>query len=198
MMKPTETLPSNYLLYRSIDLSKEKTLLIGLNIAGVLLFPFIGWLFFAIARIIVQNKDPLPIGSFTGICLLDVFLILVVAGGFVILHESIHGLFFWFYTGQKPAFGFKGAYAYAAQPGWYFPRNHYLWIGLSPFLVITLLGFLLIPMLPPSSIYLVLFGMIFNAVGSVGDFYVVGWLLLQSPKCYINDHGDSMNVYRPQ
>ncbi len=92
-------------------------------------------------------------------------------------------------------FGFKGAYAYAAAPGWFIPRNPYLWIGLSPLVVLSLTGFVLITVLPVNWLLPIMIGLIFNAVGSVGDLYVVFWLFLKPATVYIQDQGDAINIY---
>jgi hypothetical protein len=62
-------------------------------------------------------------------------------------------------------------------PGWYFPRNQYILIGISPLIVITLIGILLLVILPISTLNLVLIGLVLNASGAVGDLFVVVWLL---------------------
>lgn len=197
-LNPTTQLPSQYHLHRTIDLSKDIRLLIALNVFGlVLLFPF-GWLFVAIAAFFrpmnrVQDVNPF---SFSFIAHLIVIIIVIVF--FVILHEVVHGIFFWATTRSKPNFGFKGAYAFAAAPGWFIPRNLYLWIGISPLLVISMLGVLLIAVLPANLLFPTIIGLIFNAVGSVGDLYVVAWLFLRPSTDLIEDQGDKISVYSKQ
>jgi hypothetical protein len=115
----------------------------------------------------------------------------------ILLHEVIHGLFFWLYTHQRPIFAFKGAYAYAAAPDWYLPRNKYVVVGLSPLILISLAGLLLLTIAPLSFFPSILIAMIFNAAGAVGDLIVVGWLLLQQPDSLVRDYGDMFTVYQP-
>ncbi|MCZ7554084.1 MAG: hypothetical protein B6D39_00255 [Anaerolineae bacterium UTCFX2] len=192
---PTTQLPTSHSLLRAIDFSKDRRLLIGLNIIGlILLFPF-GWLFTRIASILrpATLAQGVNIVSFSAIAYLIIIITIIVI--FIILHEVVHGIFFWIITGSKPVFGFKGAYAYAAAPGWFIPRNPYLWIGLSPLVVLSLTGFVLITVLPVNWLLPIMIGLIFNAVGSVGDLYVVFWLFLKPATVYIQDQGDAINIY---
>src|SRR6266699_209791 len=66
----------------------------------------------------------------------------------LILHELTHGLFFWLFTKSRPAFGFKGWYAYAAAPGWYLPRAQFLVVVGAPLTLLSLLGEALLLLVP--------------------------------------------------
>jgi hypothetical protein len=114
-----------------------------------------------------------------------------------VLHELIHGLFFWLFTRTRPAFGFKGAYAYAAAPGWYIPRSQYIIVGLAPLVLITLGGFALLVVVPAWLIPALLFVVVMNGAGAVGDIAVVGWLLVQPRATLVHDLGDAVAIYRP-
>jgi hypothetical protein len=114
------------------------------------------------------------------------------------LHELIHGAFFWIFTGARPIFGLRLAYAYAAAPDWYIPRNAFLMIGLAPLVLISLGGAALLPAMPPSLLPIWWLALTANASGAVGDLYIVGWLLSKSAHLYINDCGDRMSVYAPR
>jgi hypothetical protein len=113
----------------------------------------------------------------------------------LLIHEAIHVFFFWFFSKQKPVVGFKGAYAYAAMPGWYFPRNQYLIIGISPLLLITLFGMLLLLVAPTSMIDLVLIALIINTSGAIGDLFVVIWLLTKPTTTYALDEIDTIEFF---
>lgn len=194
-LTPTTQLPVSYALHRTIDLSKDKRLMIGLNIFGlVMLFPF-GWLFSAIAASLrpMNQAQDVNLSTYSAITYLVVIISVIVL--FVVLHEVVHGIFFWVITGSRPNFGFKGAYAFAAAPEWFVPRNPYLWIGLSPLLVISLAGVGLIAVVPAKLLFPIIAGLIFNAVGSVGDLYVVFWLFRRPPTDLIQDQGDKISVY---
>ena len=65
--------------------------------------------------------------------------------GNLVVHELIHGLFFWLFTGSAPRYGLGLSYAYAAAPDWYIPRRKYQVTGLAPVVIIGL-GCLLLMM----------------------------------------------------
>jgi hypothetical protein len=113
------------------------------------------------------------------------------------LHEGIHAFFFWIFSKHMPLVGFKGAYAYAAMPGWYFPRNQYLMIGIAPLILITIIGILFLAILPVSSLNLVLVALIINTSGAVGDLFVVIWLLNKPVETLALDQIDSIEFFVP-
>lgn len=121
------------------------------------------------------------------------FTIILVLG----LHQGIHALFFRIFSGQKPLVGFKGAYAYAAMPGWYFPRNQYLVIGIAPLILITLIGMLFLAVLPISSPNLVLVALVITTSGAVGDLFVVIWSLTKPAETLAHDKIDAIEFYVP-
>lgn len=191
-----QTLPNDYTLLRDIDLSKDTSLMLKLNLVGLALFLGCLWLFAWLAAWL--RPDLGGPTSFGGkIDLPGLAAILLAFGLILIVHEGVHGLFFWLFTGSRPVFGLKAAYAYAAAPGWYIPRNRYLWVGLAPLIVISLAGLLILPRLPSGWLLAWLLALATNASGAIGDLYVVGWLLGQSPDVLVNDHGDGMRVYAP-
>ena len=96
-----------------------------------------------------------------------------------------------------PKFGFKGLYAYAAAPGWYFPRGQYLVIGLSPLVVLSVLGVLLMPIVPANLMLSLIAFVVMNATGAVGDIAVCTWLLFKPANLYTTDIGDIIDIYVP-
>lgn len=191
-----QTLPNDYRLIRDIDLSKDHLLMIKLNLIGLALFLGFAWLFAWLAGLI--RPDLAGPRLWSGKIDLPALIGIGLAFGLIlILHEGVHGLFFWLFTGSRPVFGLKATYAYAAAPGWYLPRNRYLWVGLSPLVVISAAGLLLLPFLSAQWLLAWLLALTTNASGAIGDLYVVGWLLGQSRQVLVNDHGDGMRVYGP-
>lgn len=199
-MKPTQSLPGNYHPAGVIDLSKSLRLAVVLNIAaiplaalsGILFFHALGWL-----RPVESNRYLSLSISSLGEGLL--FLVSVIGGAFlmIVLHEAVHGFFFWLFSHSRPVFGFRGAYAYAAAPGWYFPRGKYLWIGLSPLVVLSLAGVALMTFIPPTLFLILLYILILNFSGAIGDLLVCGWLLLKPVGTLVLDHGDSVAFFIP-
>lgn len=197
-MKATQVLPANYHPSGKFDLKNLKLIII-LNLIGLILLFFSIWFFGWIANQLRTGSDisfsieisSIPIALLAlGKLLLTIILVLV-------LHEGIHAFFFWTFSGQKPFIGFKGFYAFAAMPGWYFPRNQYLVIGISPLILISLIGIIFLAILPISSLNLVLVALVLNTSGAVGDLFVVIWLLTKPLETLALDMIDSIEFYVP-
>ncbi len=208
-MQPITTLPANYVHLAKLDLSENKRLLIGINIVGLLLLFVLGWLFLhafvwlrPAAAVFLSLRGAVEAERGEGVAL-TLLLAWFIGGAIalvlvVVVHEAVHGLFFWLFTGRRPGFGLKGAYAYAAAPaGVYVPRNRYLVVGLAPLVLITLVGLLLVTVMPPVMLPALLVFVTFNAAGSVGDLLVSGWLLTFPPTVLAQDAGDVMTLYGP-
>ncbi len=195
MSSPTKTLPASFQLRQSIDLSRSPKLVIWLNIAALAFFILFGY---AYLRFLAWLRPAVNLSFQSANWLIGLLALLVVYIGVILLHELIHGLFFWIITAEKPRFGFRGAYAFAAAPDWYLPRDPYLVVGLAPLVVITLLGLLLIPITPDGGLILLGFAITVNASGAIGDLAVVLWLLFKNPAgILVRDHGDAVDIYYP-
>jgi hypothetical protein len=199
-MKPTQNLPENYVVAATLDLSQSRALLLILNLAGLVVLIFSGWLFWK--AILWLRPQDLAGMSLEVNGLLDMVKVLVTAlaltAFMVLLHEGVHGLFFWLFSGARPVFAFRGAYAYAALPGWFIPRKQYLVIGLSPLVIISLLGVALLAVAPPAWFLSIWFVLSFNAGGAVGDLLVMAMLLRQPADCLAYDYGDAFALYAPK
>ena len=195
-MQATKILSPDYKHLRSFDLKRDRSLLIKLNLAGLFLLLPVGWLFLSLGTLLNPQTSPVSsIRSPTSSLPFQILAYLCAAFLAIILHELIHGIFFWIVTRTPPKFGFKGAYAFAAAPEWYIARDPYLWIGISPLIVISLAGILVIPALQPWILPAWLFMLIVNATGAVGDVYVVSWLIRKPKNLLIQDSGDLIIVY---
>lgn len=167
--------------------------MLALNLLGLLLLPLFGWFFFLIISALRPelNDSTLQPTSFS----LDLVSILIALILVIVLHELAHGLFFWLFTKERPKFGFKLVYAYAAAPGWYFPRSQFIIIGLAPLVLISLGGLLLIAVLPLHWMPALYIAIVLNAAGAVGDLAVVAWLLNRPAHTYVQDEGPRMTLY---
>jgi hypothetical protein len=195
-MKSTKCLPDNYRQDSILDLSKNKRLVVGLNVLGTILLLIFGaillWLV-SVLRYAAAHRElfgHFSLGLFLGVVGVSVLS--------VILHELIHGALFWHYTGEKAKFGFKGLYAYAAAPEWFIPRQKHVIIALGPLIGITTIGLLLLLIVPIETLPFLFFPIIVNLAGSIGDVVIVGWLLTKPPTAYVNDYGDGVSVYVSQ
>lgn len=199
-MQAVQTLPPNYRPAKSFDL-KSTPRLLALNVLGLVMLFISIWLFSNFV-IWVRPADAVlnlefAITSSKQI-LYNVGGLLLLSLLMVVLHEGLHGLSFWYFTRQMPRFAFKGAYAYAAAPGWYIPRNAYLITGLAPLVGITLIGLLVLAFAPAGLILPTLALMCFNASGAGGDLWVVVNLLRVPVASYALDDGDSAVLFVPE
>lgn len=197
-MKPTRILPDGYRLLGSLDLSKNIRALIIMNIIGTLLFFLFGWLFFGfVSKVrpgIAVIAPVIEIGSWVD--LISILATLLLAQGImIVLHEGVHGFFFWLFTRDRPIYAFKGFYAYAAMPDWFIPRDPYLVTCLGPLVGITLLGLLSLAIAPAAWLLIIIFIMTLNAAGATGDMAIAGWLLTTPSSSYAQDHGDAFSIY---
>lgn len=194
-MKPTKTLPPQYQHKGILDLSNNRRLALVLNVSGLLLF-LLAALFFIQAAVFLRQDNGMNITFDSGfsllLALLACLLVLLLT---IVVHEAIHGLIFWLLTKEKPTFGFKGFYAYAAVPDWYLPRSPFFVAALGPLVLVTAVGLLLVPVVPQTMLPFLLSWLVFNTAGSVGDVAVVIWLLRQPHATYVNDFGDGIAIY---
>ena len=198
MISSSQTLPDGYIQTVEINLAKNKGLAVLLNIVGL----FISILTFALLVWFTSFVRP---GSFTVLIGFRVdlstigqlvALILFVTLS-LIVHELIHGFFFWFFTHSRPVYALHLAYAYAAAPGWYIPACLYWIIGLAPLVLIDAVGILLSILSPASWTLIIVFLVAFNTGGAVGDLWIAFHLFQVSPNCLVNDVGDGVTFYEP-
>jgi hypothetical protein len=194
-MNPTKTLPESHSLAWAVDMKKDTRLNILLQLAGMGWFFIFGWLLWLVAR--AMRPDFMP-GSLFGQALSSLAAVLLMLLLVLTLHELVHGAFFLLFTGERPKFGIGLGCAYAAAPDWYFPKGQYLMIGLAPLVLLTVLGLLLIAMIPAGWLGLVFLAVVFNAGGAVGDIYICIRIGVESENIWIKDKGDGFEVYRQQ
>jgi hypothetical protein len=190
------SLPEGYRKTGEFDIKKDMRLLVKLNVAGFGLFVL------AIILLTIYNNFFHPSGgaagfefSSVGAVLGGIGLLLLDVGLMLVLHEAVHGIFFWLFTSRPPKVGIGMGYAFAAAPGWYLPRGRYLVIGLGPVVLLTLTGLALVPFASGDFLFLLNTFIVRNFSGAVGDLWVVGWLLRRSPAALIQDFGDRIEVY---
>jgi hypothetical protein len=197
-MKATQVLPPNYHLSGKFDLKNARQV-ISMNLVGFVLLILSIW-FFGWLAIRMRGTSAISFSfEFSSISssLFSVGKLILVIFLVLVLHEAIHAIYFWFFSRHKPLVGFKGFYAYASMPGWYFPRNQYLLIGIAPLVIISLLGIICLAILPIASIYLVLVALVMNTSGAVGDIFVVLWLFTKPQSTMALDKIDSIEFYVP-
>lgn len=193
-MNPTQTLPETHSLAWEVNLKKNMRLNVLLQVAGIfwvgLVIVFLWWAF-SLLRPAVGSQLPLSGDIFA--LLVGFALVLVVS---ISLHELAHGAFFWWFAKHPPQFGLGPGYAYAAMPGWYFPKRQYLVVGLAPLVGLTALGLVFVPFLPDSLLAPFFWGMVLNAGGAIGDIYICLRIAREAQDVWVKDLGDGFEVYR--
>lgn len=201
-MHASQTLPERYREAGTLDIARDRNLVIILNIAGLILVALSGWLFFQAIIRFRPDDAARGLSRVTIHNLIDlaglIFWILLLTVVHVILHEAVHGLFFWIFTGARPRFAFRWTYAYAAAPGWFIPRNAFLVTTLAPLILISLGGLAMVPIFPPAGLLATWYILTMNAGGSVGDLLVAVWILRHTRHCRIQDRGDAVTLYLPE
>jgi hypothetical protein len=197
-MRATKVLPSNYYLLKTLDLSRPRVIL-WLNLAALPLLFIFGWLFGLMIFLLPSISTP-PKGllnyltSFPGWGLLAFPLSIILM---LVLHELIHGGFFWLFTHERPRFALKSGYAFAAAPEWFLPAAQYILVGLSPLLIISIVSSLLAWIVSSTITPYLLFIATFNAAGSLGDMIVVAWVVKQPKTILVKDEGDIFSSFAP-
>jgi hypothetical protein len=197
-----DSLPENTALVYSFSLN-DRRVIWGLQVAGLFLTLLFACFFLGgmvALRPNLELGDPYEVLNAIAYKYGPLrFLISALAGVAVsiLLHELVHGAFFWFFTRHRPAFGLRIGYAFAGAPGWYLPRRQHLVVGLAPLVLLSLLGLLLLAALPAGLLAAVLFGGVANAAGAVGDLWVVFLELRERREILVEDLGDRINFYAP-
>ncbi len=195
-LSSTRTLPPLYASIWALDLTKSPRAALALNLVSLPLFALFTCVFGLISSIFHPGMlTSLPAVLFSSHSTFVLLSFLLAVLGIMILHEAIHGAFFWIYTHARPVFGMRILFAYAGAPEWYIPRDKYSVIGLAPFTLISLAGLIAIPFLPLVTAQFILLTITVNAAGAVGDLYVVAKILRQSPTILIQDTGAGFTVF---
>lgn len=194
-MKPTQNLPENFALSWNLDLKHNTRLNIILQVIGLAWMVLAGWL---LTLWVLWMHPDLKDAFKTGISvnLLSVLVLVVVTVAVLLLHELVHGLFFWLFARRRPEFGLGPGYAFAAMPDWFFPKQQYLVIGLAPLVLLTGLGLAASAVVPHAWLAALLGGMVINAGGAIGDIYICWRIACDAPEVWIKDMGDGFQLYR--
>jgi hypothetical protein len=191
MNTSTQTLPTGYVQSAEINMKKDKRLMILLNIGAFIVFFLMFYLlsgFTALVRPdITSFSETITIEKMLGALGLTVFVL--------IIHEIIHGLFFWIFSHGRPVFALRPLYAYAGAPTWFFPKPQYAITALGPLVIIGAVGLLLLLLAPISWTLMTVFLVALNTGGAVGDIFVFIRLLKCSPTSFTNDTGEVVTFF---
>ncbi len=189
-MKSQATLPVGYKEILSVDLQKDKRLMLAVNGAAIAIAAIM-----AVIGIMIRPIS-LSLGS-EGLNRLMISLVIISVGTvvYMVLHEAVHDIFMRCFSEVKPHFGFTGIYAYAGSDA-YYGKLPYIIIALAP-VVIWGIVLLVLNIFIPAFFWPIYFIQITNISGAAGDFYVTLKFMKLPADILVRDTGVSMTVYAP-
>ncbi len=191
MITSTQTLPAGYVQSAEINLKKDKRLIILLNIVAFFIFILMFYLlsgFTALVRPDIKNFSA-TITIWNMLSLLGLTVLMLI------IHEGIHGVFFWIFSRSMPVFALRPLYAYAGAPAWFFPKRQYAITTLGPLVGIGAAGLLLLLLAPINWAIMTVFLVALNTGGAMGDLFVFIRLLKCAPTSFANDTGDIVTFF---
>ncbi len=208
-MKVNTSLPSNFSKYTIIEPTKNPKFVIGAIVIGSASLLLFGWLLVLFTNFLrpaaldrLRLGDLMrstPTGTFLDIPFALFRDLIIALATVLIIHELVHGLFYWLLSRKRPKFGLQGLFPYAAAPiGVYFPRNQFLTIGLAPLVLLTTVGLLLIAIAPTPLVPFLLLFVAFNAAGAAGDLIMVIRLMAFSSDTMMEDNEAGVTIYGPK
>lgn len=180
-------LPSNYELYKIIDLEKNRKYFWLINLLSLAIGLAMFFLGLAIAPVDLRELE-------LGEIVTSLFVMIVGFVGYIFLHEGIHGLFIFLFSGEAPTFGFKGWCAYAGSLC-FFSKVQYLVIALSPVVVWGIALFVLNLFCNGVWFWVVYFIQILNIGGAAGDYFVSVKMLTYPKDILVRDTGTQTAVF---
>ena len=193
MGKNYETeLPAGYREVFTVDAEKDKTFIIWMNVAAIVIAAVIilaGWL-------IIR-----PQGLIENYSLLRNLLLLAALFAYIVLHELVHGAAYKMLTGRKLTFGITMTVAFCGVPDIYVYRKTALISLMAPFTVFTVVFLAMAFLLPDAwdRFYaVILLGV--HAGGCAGDLYDTFLYLtkFRDPSTLMNDTGPKQTFYQAE
>jgi hypothetical protein len=195
MLKPVKALPPDYLPAGGVSIRKKSDLL------QMLVWSIVLPVICLIPILLILLVRGAAGGSFTfntgGNLLKFLGGVLLVTIVMLVLHEGLHGLVFWFSTGEAPKFEFKWYYASASPGEWYLPRRPFMLATLLPLIAITAAGLLLLFFVGGLWRYLIIVLVVANASGAAGDFLVALRLAKLPSATLARDTGAEVSFFIP-
>lgn len=179
-MRAYKTLPLGYELSDEINLETNPKNRKDMSVLSLILMVMTLPLIIFIQTTFLNILDPL-------IAIIGFFIL-------IIIHETIHGLCFRFYSKEKVHYQFHGFAFSASQKNIFIKKQAYIIIGLAPALVINPILILLF-ILNPTFRLIFFILILLHLSGCAGDFYVVYKLSKKKADTLIEDYGIGMRIY---
>lgn len=189
-MKAFETLPQGYKEILSIDLQKNKKLMLLVNgIAIVLAVPM-----FVLGARLVPVSALFDMSGGMGAYFARFGVLVGAIVVYMVLHELTHALIMKLCGTKKIRFGFTGMYAFAGSDD-YYPKLPYICIALAPIVLLGIVVAAINALVPEEWFWVVYFVQITNVSGAGGDLYVTARFASLPKDILVRDYGVGMRVY---
>lgn len=187
-MGPTTKLPDSFVRYGRFGRNQYKKAVQLLSVLTILLaIPFyilFNWLAGVLRPDFVGGMTFRPTFKLVSIAMMLIIFIIIA-----VVHELIHILFLWSGLGERPKIVFGWVYVHVGTSTWYLPRNTFLAANLAPFCLLSLVGLMILLIVPETAIGAVVFGLTVNAAGSTPDLVSSIFVSLLPTSSYVTTSG---------
>ena len=178
-------LPENYKESMELNLQKDRSLRCGIAVWAAIIW----------AIMIYHGNQVQPIRRFWSGEMHQVAYAFLGIILYMILHETVHGIFMFFFGGKRPKYGVEGPFTYASS-SIYFRKFQYEIIALAPTLIWGTVLLILCKMNQQTQWFWTFYLLeIVNITGAVSDLYVVIKCLMLPKNVLIQDTGTAIIVY---
>ena len=190
MIKRTDTLPEGYAPIYSVDLQKNKKMMLLVNAIAIALAAALA----VPAAIFVPISSLFEMESGIGVYFLRFGVLLFGSLLYIVLHECVHGAVMKLLGTKRVKYGFTGMYAFAGSDD-YYGKLPYIIIALAPVLLFGVIFGILSAALDGAWFWVVWILEISNISGAAGDFFVSFKFLSLPADILVRDFGVGMTVY---
>lgn len=189
-MRTVESLPEGYNEIYSVNLQKNKKIMLLVNLIAVMIA----------VLLVVPMCFAVPISTLfsmekgLGNYILRFAALIVLSVLYIVLHELVHGVAMKICGTKKVKYGFTGLYAFAGSSDFY-GKGAYIFIALAPVVlwgvVLAVVNFLV----PIEWFWVIYLIQIYNLSGAAGDLYVTVKFSSMPSDILISDNGVGMSVF---
>ena len=189
-MKAVKALPEGYREIYTLDLQKDKKMLILVNLLAIAIFVLMAvpmsWLVPVYTLFGAQGD----MGDFN----LKMGAVLVLLVLYMVLHELVHGIAMKMCGTEKVRYGFTGMYAFACSDD-YYNKKAYIFIALAPIVLWGVVLAVINLLVPLEWFWVFYFIQIGNISGAAGDLFVTLRFWGFPEDMLVKDYGVGMTVY---
>lgn len=189
-MKAFESLPQGYREILSVDLQKNKKLMLLVNGIAIVL----AGLMLAVGIRLVPVSTLFDMSAGMGAYFARFGVLLVSLVLYMVLHELTHAAAMKLCGTKKVRFGFTGMYAFAGSDD-YYPKLPYIAIALAPIVLLGIIIAVVNALVPESWFWVVYIVQITNISGAGGDLYVTLRFAALPGDILVRDYGVGMHIY---